>query len=52
VPTVAVHIEKCVRSRGKAVDERGIRKYLEERNPGVIELLSGKLGSKNSQSQL
>jgi hypothetical protein len=39
-------------SKGKAVDERGIRKNLEGCNPGVIELLFGKLGSKDSHSQL
>jgi len=39
-------------SKGKVLDERGIRKYLEGRNPGVIELLFGKLGSKDTQSQL
>jgi hypothetical protein len=39
-------------SKGKAVDERGIRKYLQGSNPGVIELLFGKLDSKDCQSQL
>jgi hypothetical protein len=52
VRTVVVHIEKCVTSRVKVVDERGIRKYLEGSNPGIIELLFGKLSSKESQSQL
>jgi len=52
VRTAIVRIEKCVTSTGKAVDERGIRKYLEGSNPGIIELLFGKLGSKDSQSQI
>lgn len=41
-----------MKSKGTAVNERGIRKDLEGCNPGVTKLLFGKLGSKDSQLQL